>query len=148
CETSGRLVLVDLAGSERVSRTRAEGLRLEEANRINLSLTTLGMVIKALTEAAPHVPYRDSKLTRLLEESLGGNSRTALLICCSPEFSHVQETLSTLRFGERAKRVATFASANVRLGPGEVSDQIDAFRAEVVRLKRQQLHDTTLRQAR
>ncbi|CAM9906260.1 unnamed protein product, partial [Choristocarpus tenellus] len=75
CDMSGRLVLVDLAGSERVSRTRAEGLRLKEANRINVSLTTLGMVIKALTEAAPHVPYRDSKLTRLLQESLGGNSR-------------------------------------------------------------------------
>lgn len=72
---AARLTLVDLAGSERAAKTRAEGKRLEEANSINVSLHTLGRVIRALSESASHVPFRDSKLTRLLQESLGGNSR-------------------------------------------------------------------------
>lgn len=72
---SGRLTLVDLAGSERAGKSRAEGKRLEEANSINVSLHTLGRVIRALSLSTSHVPFRDSKLTRLLQESLGGNSR-------------------------------------------------------------------------
>ena len=109
---SARLFLVDLAGSEKVGKTGASGLRLEEAKNINGSLTTLGMVINALCDGATHVPYRDSKLTRLLRDSLGGNSRTAMVVCCSPEPAHAPESLSTLRFGERAKRIENHAKAS------------------------------------
>ena len=101
----GKLFLVDLAGSEKVSKTGAQGARLEEAKKINRSLTTLGMVINALCDGHSHVPYRDSKLSRILQDSLGGNSKTTLIICCAPEERHCAETLSTLRFGERAKRI-------------------------------------------
>jgi kinesin family member 5 len=81
---AGKLFLVDLAGSEMVSKTGAEGQQLEEAKMINKSLTSLGKVIKSLTESkGAHIPYRDSKLTRMLQESLGGNSRTVLIICVS-----------------------------------------------------------------
>jgi len=77
--------LVDLAGSEKISKTGAEGQTLEEAKKINQSLTTLGKVINALTDKkATHIPYRESKLTRMLSESLGGNSKTCLIITCSP----------------------------------------------------------------
>ncbi|CAM9864901.1 unnamed protein product, partial [Ectocarpus sp. 8 AP-2014] len=147
CKVSARLTLVDLAGSERAGKTGAEGKRLEEANSINVSLHTLGRVIRTLSENGPHVPFRDSKLTRLLQESLGGNSRTVLIICCSPDEAQAQETLSTLKFGECAKRVTTFASANVVAAPDKVSQQLSELRAEVVRLKRQ-LHDCQLREAR
>ncbi|KAL9271442.1 Kinesin-like protein [Drosera capensis] len=103
---SGKLILVDLAGSEKVEKTRAEGRVLEEAKTINKSLSALGNVINALT-CSPHgkinhVPYRDSKLTRILQDALGGNSRTALLCCCSPSSSNASESLSTLRFGLRS----------------------------------------------
>ena len=82
---AGKLYLVDLAGSEKVGKTGAAGTRLDEAKTINTSLTALGKVINALTDGkATHIPYRDSKLTRVLQESLGGNSRTALIINCSP----------------------------------------------------------------
>jgi kinesin family protein 5 len=81
---TGKLYLVDLAGSEKISKTGASGMTLEEAKTINLSLTTLGMVINALTDCkSSHVPYRESKLTRVLQESLGGNAMTCLIITCS-----------------------------------------------------------------
>ena len=84
CKT-GRLYLVDLAGSEKIDKTGATGTTLEEAKKINLSLTTLGKVIAALTDKKiKHIPYRESKLTRILSESLGGNSKTCLVITCSP----------------------------------------------------------------
>lgn len=102
----GHLCLVDLAGSEKVSKTRATGETLEEAKSINRSLSALGMVINALTEGnRAHVPYRDSKLTRILQNSLGGNARTSLIVHCSSSEFHLNETLSTLRFGTRAKAV-------------------------------------------
>ncbi|EAS07503.2 kinesin motor catalytic domain protein (macronuclear) [Tetrahymena thermophila SB210] len=101
---SGKLFLVDLAGSEKISKTGAEGKVLDEAKKINQSLSSLGNVINALTDGkSQHVPYRDSKLTRVLQESLGGNSTTTLIITCSPSSFNDQETLSTLRFGMRAK---------------------------------------------
>ena len=76
---------MDLAGSEKVGKTGAEGKRLEEAKNINKSLTTLGLVIYSLTDGrSTHIPYRDSKLTRVLQDSLGGNSKTALIVTCSP----------------------------------------------------------------
>ncbi|EFJ28222.1 hypothetical protein SELMODRAFT_94492 [Selaginella moellendorffii] len=107
---TGKLFLVDLAGSEKVEKTCTEGKLLTEAKTINKSLSALGNVINALTcgkmqsffaEKACHVPYRDSKLTRILQESLGGNSRTTLLCCCSSGSYNAAETLSTLRFGLR-----------------------------------------------
>ncbi|MBA0803786.1 hypothetical protein Gohar_013957, partial [Gossypium harknessii] len=108
---SGKLILVDLAGSEKVEKTGAEGRVLEEAKTINKSLSALGNVINALTCGSPakanHIPYRDSKLTRMLQDALGGNSRTALLCCCSPSPSNASESLSTLRFGARAKHIKT-----------------------------------------
>jgi kinesin family protein 5 len=82
---TGKIFLVDLAGSERISKTGAQGETLKEANSINKSLTTLGLVIFKLTDGkSAHIPYRDSKLTHILQESLGGNSKTSLIITCSP----------------------------------------------------------------
>ncbi|KAL5159865.1 Kinesin-like protein KIN-1 [Glycine soja] len=105
----GKLILVDLAGSEKVEKTGAEGRVLEEAKTINKSLSALGNVINSLTcglqGKASHIPYRDSKLTRILQDALGGNARTALLCCCSPSAFNASESLSTLRFGARAKHI-------------------------------------------
>ncbi|KAJ8686503.1 hypothetical protein QAD02_022297, partial [Eretmocerus hayati] len=100
----GRLHLVDLAGSERQGRTGATGDRLKEAASINLSLSALGNVISALAAGnGRHVPYRDSKLTRLLRDSLGGNARTLMIACVSPSDADADETLSTLRYAARAR---------------------------------------------
>ncbi|KAI4473320.1 hypothetical protein M0802_016185 [Mischocyttarus mexicanus] len=100
----GRLHLVDLAGSERQTRTGATGDRLKEAASINLSLSALGNVISALAAGnGRHVPYRDSKLTRLLRDSLGGNARTLMIACISPSDIDAEETLSTLRYAARAR---------------------------------------------
>ncbi|KAG5183924.1 P-loop containing nucleoside triphosphate hydrolase protein, partial [Tribonema minus] len=117
-----RLNLVDLAGSERVGNTGAAGLRLREAGSINRSLAALSDVIKppltpsagggAAAAAAAFVPYRNSALTRLLRESLGGNARTVVLACVSPAAAHFEETLSTLKYAERAKAVRTHARVN------------------------------------
>lgn len=110
------LFLVDLAGSEKVDKTGAQGQTLEEAKKINSSLSSLGNVINALTDGKlTHIPYRDSKLTRILQESLGGNSRTSLIINCSPSSFNEAETLSTLRFGTRVKNVKNTAHINTEL---------------------------------
>jgi len=110
---TGMLYLVDLAGSEMVRKTGASGHQLEEAKTINKSLSALGQVINALTDdRASHVPYRDSKLTRVLQNSLGGNCKTALVICCSPSSFNAPETVSTCRFGQRAKRIQNKAVVN------------------------------------
>ena len=122
---SGTLYLVDLAGSEKVGKTGASGQTLEEAKKINKSLSTLGMVINALTDGkSSHVPYRDSKLTRILQESLGGNSRTTLIVNCSPAAYNAEETLSTLRFGMRAKSIKNNARINVELSPAQLREQL------------------------
>lgn len=118
---SGQLFLVDLAGSEKVGKTGASGQTLEEAKKINKSLSALGMVINSLTDGkSSHIPYRDSKLTRILQESLGGNSRTTLIINCSPSSYNDAETLSTLRFGMRAKAIKNKAKVNAELSPAEL----------------------------
>ncbi|BET02316.1 KISc [Nesidiocoris tenuis] len=102
----GKLSLVDLAGSERQAKTGAMGERLKEASKINLSLSALGNVISALVDGkAKHIPYRDSKLTRLLQDSLGGNTKTLMLACLSPADNNYDETLSTLRYANRAKNI-------------------------------------------
>lgn len=125
---SGTLFLVDLAGSEKVGKTGASGQTLEEAKKINKSLSALGMVINALTDGkSSHVPYRDSKLTRILQESLGGNSRTTLIICCSPSSYNDQETLSTLRFGTRAKAIKNKAKVNAEISPAELKAIIKKY---------------------
>lgn len=131
----GNLYLVDLAGSEKVSKTGASGLRLEEAKNINSSLTTLGMVINSLCDGAGHVPYRDSKLTMILMDALGGNSKTTLIICCNPDNKHIPETLSTLRFGERAKRIKNHARVNEEYSLDELKTMLSLARKEIKILK-------------
>ncbi|XP_013990478.2 kinesin heavy chain isoform X3 [Salmo salar] len=112
----GKLYLVDLAGSEKVSKTGAAGAVLDEAKNINKSLSALGNVISALAEGTKtHVPYRDSKMTRILQDSLGGNCRTTMFICCSPSSYNDAETKSTLMFGQRAKTIRNTASVNLEL---------------------------------
>ncbi|XP_060926183.1 kinesin heavy chain isoform X2 [Limanda limanda] len=115
-QLSGKLYLVDLAGSEKVSKTGAEGSVLDEAKNINKSLSALGNVISALAEGTKsHVPYRDSKMTRILQDSLGGNCRTTMFICCSPSSYNDAETKSTLMFGQRAKTIRNTVSVNLEL---------------------------------
>lgn len=110
---SGKLTLVDLAGSEKVGKTGASGQLLDEAKQINKSLSALGNVINALTETKlQHIPYRDSKLTRILQESLGGNAKTNLIINISPSMMNEAETISTLRFGNRAKNIKNKPKVN------------------------------------
>lgn len=110
----GKLNLVDLAGSESVRITGATGERLEESKKINQSLSCLGNVIAALTDVKPrsHIPYRDSKLTRLLKDSLGGNCKTTMMMMVSPAPEAFSETASTLKFGMRAKKIKNDARIN------------------------------------
>uniref|UniRef100_A0A3Q1K302 Kinesin-like protein n=1 Tax=Anabas testudineus TaxID=64144 RepID=A0A3Q1K302_ANATE len=112
---SGKLYLVDLAGSEKVSKTGAEGAVLDEAKNINKSLSSLGNVISALAEGTAYIPYRDSKMTRILQDSLGGNCRTTIVICCSPSSFNEAETKSTLMFGQRAKTIKNTVTVNIEL---------------------------------
>lgn len=128
----GNLYLVDLAGSEKVGKTGASGQTLEEAKKINKSLSALGMVINALTDGkSSHIPYRDSKLTRILQESLGGNSRTTLIINCSPCQFNVDETISTLRFGVRAKSIKNKARINAELSPAELKALLKRAQSDI-----------------
>lgn len=128
----GKLNLVDLAGSERQAKTGASGDRLKEATKINLSLSALGNVISALVDGkCKHIPYRDSKLTRLLQDSLGGNTKTLMIACLSPADCNYDETLSTLRYANRAK--------NIQNKPRINEDPKDAllreYQEEIQRLK-------------
>ncbi|KAI9468504.1 MAG: kinesin heavy chain [Benjaminiella poitrasii] len=133
---NGKLYLVDLAGSEKVGKTGASGQTLEEAKKINKSLTALGMVINSLTDGkSSHIPYRDSKLTRILQESLGGNSRTTLIINCSPSSYNEAETISTLRFGARAKTIKNKAKVNADLSPAELRALLKRVKSDAVSYK-------------
>lgn len=130
----GKLNMVDLAGSERQSKTGAKGKRLKEAAKINLSLSALGNVISALVDGkSTHVPYRDSKLTRLLQDSLGGNAKTVMIATVGPSHKHFDESLATLRYASRAK--------NIKNKPRINEDPKDAllreFQEEIARLKAQ-----------
>ena len=130
----GKLNLVDLAGSERQSKTGATGDRLKEATKINLSLSALGNVISALVDGkGGHIPYRDSKLTRMLQDSLGGNTKTLMIANVGPADMNFDETLSTLRYANRAK--------NIKNKPKINEDPKDAmlreFQEEIARLKAQ-----------
>ena len=125
----GKLYLVDLAGSEKISKTGATGHTLDEAKNINKSLTTLGRVINNLTDGkSSYIPYRDSKLTRVLQESLGGNSKTCLIITCSPSIYNESETLSTLRFGERAKKIKNKPKINKEVTVAELQKLVDQLK--------------------
>lgn len=109
----GKLNLVDLAGSERQKKTQATGKQFKEACSINLSLVTLGNVIQALVEKnSSHVPYRDSKLTILLEDSLGGNAKTIMIAAIGPSDYNFDETCNTLRYADRAKRIKNAPKVN------------------------------------
>lgn len=136
-QKSGVLYLVDLAGSEKVGKTGASGQTLEEAKKINKSLSALGMVINSLTDSkSSHIPYRDSKLTRILQESLGGNSRTTLIINCSPSSYNDAETISTLRFGMRAKTIKNKAKINAELSPAELKRQLRSAQNQVLNFEK------------
>ncbi|XRB09514.1 kinesin motor domain-containing protein [Pycnococcus provasolii] len=134
----GKLYLVDLAGSEVVSKTGAEGERLEEAKTINKSLSALGKVIYALTDARTknlHIPYRESKLTRFLQDSLGGSSKTVIIIACSPSTWNIAETLSTIRFGSRAQHVRNQPRLRVGYTGGNVDEILAAKEVECAALR-------------
>ncbi|OTA67922.1 kinesin-domain-containing protein [Hypoxylon sp. EC38] len=152
-ERSSRIRLVDLAGSERAKSTEATGARLREGSNINKSLTTLGRVIAALADPKQQrpgkrsrdiVPYRDSILTWLLKDSLGGNSKTAMIACISP--SDYEETLSTLRYADQAKRIRTRAVVNQdHISTAERDAQIEAM-AEEIRLLQLSVSDSRRRE--
>ncbi|XP_044316591.1 osmotic avoidance abnormal protein 3 [Drosophila rhopaloa] len=129
----GKLSLVDLAGSERQLKTGARGERLKEASKINLSLSALGNVISSLVDGkSKHVPFRDSKLTRMLQDSLGGNTKTLMISCISPSNTNYDETISTLRYASRAKKISNKPKIN--------EDPKDAtlrqYQNEILHLKR------------
>ncbi|KAK6911511.1 Kinesin motor domain [Dillenia turbinata] len=144
---TGKLVLVDLAGSEKADKTGAEGRILEEAKTINKSLSALGNVINALTSSSPvktnHIPYRDSKLTRILKDALGGHSQMALLCCCSSSLSNASESLSTLRFGARAKHIKASICINCNDNkskqPGDTSSTKDDSYHRIISKLRERL---------
>ena len=112
---TGKLNLVDLAGSECVGRSGAKDVRAKEAGKINQSLLTLGRVINALVEKTGYVPYRDSKLTRLLQESLGGKAKTCIIATVSPSVVCLDETLSTLEYAHRAKNIRNRPQVNQKV---------------------------------
>ncbi|CAH0559378.1 unnamed protein product [Brassicogethes aeneus] len=129
----GKLNLVDLAGSERVSKSQATGERLREAGKINLSLSVLGNVISALVDqSTTHIPYRNSKLTRLLQDSLGGNSLTAMVAMVSASELDYDETINTLMYADRVKQVKNYLTVNV-----EKNSVIKQFEVKIHELEAQ-----------
>ena len=130
-ERVSKISLVDLAGSERADSTGATGDRVKEAININQSLWHLGRVIEALAKKQPHVPYRDSKLTTLLKDSLSGNSKTVVLATISPSEAHYKETLATLKYVERVKQIVNNAVVN----DGETNPMVLLHRQEISSLR-------------
>ena len=135
----GTLNLVDLAGSEKVSKTGAVGETLEEAKKINLSLATLGNVIHALTQGTGHVPYRDSKLTRILKESLGGNYKTYLIVTCSPHSYNLDEIISSLLFAKRVKTIKNKYKINIKYSYEELQNLVDKLNEKLL-LANEKIH--------
>lgn len=127
----GKLNLIDLAGSERQSKSGASGDRLKEASKINRALSALGNVISALAENSPHVPYRDSKLTRLLQNSLGGNSKTVMIANVGPSNLNYDESLTTLRYAHRAKTIKNTPVKNEDAKDAKLHE----YKEEIERLK-------------
>ncbi|CAK9805757.1 Kinesin-like protein Klp61F [Anthophora quadrimaculata] len=130
---TGKLNLVDLAGSENIGRSGAVDKRAREAGNINQSLLTLGRVITALVEKTPHVPYRESKLTRLLQESLGGRTRTSIIATISPAHINLEETLSTLDYAHRAKNITNRPEVNQKFSKKAL---LQEYIEEIERLKK------------
>jgi len=129
----GKLNLVDLAGSENVGRSGAMDKRAREAGNINQSLLTLGRVITCLVERAPHIPYRESKLTRLLQDSLGGRTKTSIIATISPAGINLEETLSTLDYAHRAKNITNKPEVNQKLSKKAV---LKEYTEEIERLRK------------
>lgn len=128
----GKLNIVDLAGSERQSKTGATGDRLKEASKINLSLSTLCHVISSLTDPkCTYIPYRDSKLTRILQDSLGGNTKTCMIANCGPADYNTEETITTLRYASRAKNIEN----KPRINEDPKDAMIREFHDEITRLR-------------
>ncbi|XP_067124591.1 kinesin-like protein KIF11 [Centruroides vittatus] len=130
---TGKLNLVDLAGSENIGRSGAIDGRAREAGNINQSLLTLGRVITSLVEKAPHIPYRESKLTRLLQDSLGGRTKTSIIATISPAQSNVEETLSTLDYAHRAKKITNCPEINQKMTKQAL---LKEYTQEIERLRR------------
>lgn len=128
----GKLNLVDLAGSENIQRSGAENKRAAEAGLINKSLLTLGRVINALVERSSHIPYRESKLTRLLQDSLGGQTKTCIIATLSPAKSNLEETISTLDYAFRAKNIRNKPQVNQAVNKKTL---LKEFTAEIEKLK-------------
>ncbi|XP_043702997.1 kinesin-like protein KIN-UA isoform X4 [Telopea speciosissima] len=135
-----KLLIVDLAGSERIDKSGSNGHLLEEAKFINLSLTSLGKCINALAEKSPHIPTRDSKLTRLLRDSFGGSSRTSLIITIGPSARHHAETASTIMFGQRAMKVVNMVKLKEEVDYEsfcrKLENQVDYHTAEIEKLQK------------
>nr|CDS27429.1 kinesin family 1 [Hymenolepis microstoma] len=129
----GKLNLVDLAGSENIGRSGALDKRAREAGSINQSLLTLGRVITCLVDHSPHIPYRESKLTRLLQDSLGGKTKTSIIATIGPGFSSFEETVSTLDYAHRAKNIQNRPEINQRLNKTQL---IKGYNEELERLRR------------
>jgi hypothetical protein len=131
----GKLTLVDLAGSERVGKSGAVGQQLKEAQSINKSLSSLGDVIGALTSGSrQHVPYRNHPLTMLMSDSIGGNAKTLMFVCCSPADYNRKETTNSLDFAKRCRNVTNSATSSNQGSTNNVS-QIKALRAELSKIK-------------
>jgi kinesin family protein 11 len=134
--TDGKLNLVDLAGSENIQRSGAENKRAAEAGLINKSLLTLGRVINALVDRSAHIPYRESKLTRLLQDSLGGRTKTCIIATISPAKSNLEETISTLDYAFRAKNIRNKPQINPMINKKmllrEFSTEIEKLKSELV----------------
>lgn len=133
----GKLNLVDLAGSENISKAgNDKGIRTRETVNINQSLLTLGRVITALVERTPHIPYRESKLTRLLQESLGGRTKTSIIATVSPGHKDLEETLSTLEYAHRAKNIQNKPEINQKLTKKlalrEYTEEIDRLKRDLM----------------
>ncbi|ONK60319.1 uncharacterized protein A4U43_C08F16960 [Asparagus officinalis] len=142
------LNLVDLAGSERIAKTGAGGVRLKEGKHINKSLMILGNVINKLSENGKqraHIPYRDSKLTRILQPALGGNAKTSIICTVAPEEIHIEETRGTLQFASRAKRVTNCAQVNEILTDAALLKR-QKLEIEELRRKLQGQHSEVLEQ--
>ncbi|KAI1477098.1 kinesin-domain-containing protein [Daldinia eschscholtzii] len=134
--SAGKLNLVDLAGSENIQRSGAENKRAAEAGLINKSLLTLGRVINALVDRSSHIPYRESKLTRLLQDSLGGRTKTCIIATISPAKSNLEETISTLDYAFRAKNIRNKPQVNQRINKEtllkEFTNEIERLRSELI----------------
>eukprot|EP01022_Parablepharisma_sp_SALTPOND_P018698 TRINITY_DN3099_c0_g1_i1.p1 TRINITY_DN3099_c0_g1~~TRINITY_DN3099_c0_g1_i1.p1 ORF type:complete len:751 (-),score=98.93 TRINITY_DN3099_c0_g1_i1:1161-3413(-) len=149
--TTSKLCLVDLAGSERAATTEKKGLRMLEGGKINKSLLALGNCINILSDKGKSgtcfVPYRDSKLTRLLKDSLGGNTRTAMIACIIPSSSSYDETINTLKYAERARRIKKQINANVKeldMDVAQYKEIIEGLKKEIAALKENEAKSSDL----